>query len=136
MTASSLQDATRLRRDPRFARTPARERRYQLHGVEQRAAAETLQLLSVVLGDEVHRASYLEVERDLGEGGERPIHARREHAAIPEPRSARDATRGAQGRGPQLGGERRVALFQRLDHAMDRQRELMAGLERVQLFVG
>src|SRR5438477_12807093 len=115
MTASSLQDDTRLGRGPRFAGTPARERRHQLHGVEQRAASETLQLLSVVLGDEVHRASYLEVERDLGEGGERPIHARREHAAIAEARSTRDATRGAEGRGPQLGGERRVALSQGLD---------------------
>src|SRR5207302_8831340 len=118
------------------AGTPAGERRRQLHGVEHAAVAETLRLLSVVLRDEVQRAAYLEVERDLGEGGEGPVHTRREHAAIPGARSASDATRGAQGRSPQLLGERRVAFFQRLDHAMHRQRELMARLERVQVFVG
>src|SRR5207248_1778448 len=57
-----------LRRGPRFARTPARERRDQLHGVEQRPATETLQLLTIFLGDEVHRASDLEIERDLRTG--------------------------------------------------------------------
>src|SRR5438105_1668666 len=125
-----------LRRGPRFAGTAARERRDQLHGVEQRAPTETLQLLSVVLGDEIHRASHLEIKRNLRERGERSIHTRREHAAIAKARSARDAAGGAQGRSPELRGERRIALFQRLDQTMHRQRELVACLERIQVFVG
>src|SRR3989454_8057676 len=82
------------------------------------------------------RSPHVEVIGDLGERREGAIDACREHAAIPERRPARDATGRTQGGRPQVPTQCRVPLFQLLREPMHGQRELMAGLEGVQVFVG
>src|SRR2546421_12247190 len=88
------------------------------------------------LGERPHRIPHFEVMRVLGWCRGRASHAPREHATIPEPRPARDATRGEQCCGPQVPAQRCIPLFKLLGEPMHRQRELMACLERVQILVG